>query len=320
MSVIIPTYNCRDYIRETLDSVLAQTHPDVELIVIDDGSTDGTPDIARAHAPAARVVVQRNAGVCRARNAGIAMSSGQFVCLMDHDDYWYPDKLERQVRAFAEHADAGVVYSSFLEWHRDERNGGFPPPAVMRPTGEAGIDPEFSGWIYHQFLLDCWMLTSTAMFRRDVFDRVGTFDEGLPYSEDWDLWLRLSRQVPFLMLRNATTLYRQHRSQGNKMVRPVDYRTRLLTTAIDRWGYASPDGRSVSPSAVRRKLAQYHLEFAVSHLRGGDLPVARRSLWLAWRCRPAHLRPLAMMAASFLGWRATPGSLPWQRKTLRAGP
>ena len=107
--------------------------------------------------------------------------------------------------------------------------GNHVPPAEDTPDD---IDPEFSGWIYHQFLLDCWMLTSTSMFRREVFERCGAFDETLPFSEDWDLWLRLAREYEFVQLRRPSTLYRKHTTQGSGWHRPVDYRTRLLERKI----------------------------------------------------------------------------------------
>lgn len=303
VSVIIPSYNCEDYIAETLASVLDQTLSDLEIIVVDDGSRDRTREIVAAQGGPVRLIAQDNARVCAARNRGIAEARGRFICLMDHDDWWFPDKLESQVACLEAHPEAGAAYASFILWHRDG-TGAFPGPASVdrSPWGE-GEDPDFSGWIYHQFLRDCWMLTSTAMFRAEVFQRCGNFDVKLPYSEDWDLWLRMAREYPFVKLRRPNTLYRQHASQGNRVVRPVDYRTRLLEEAVARWGLCSPDGRCLDPSEFARQLAFYHLEFAMGHAQHGDRSIAYRSLLKAWRAWPRNPKPLAYMMAVSLGWR-----------------
>ncbi|WP_046113047.1 glycosyltransferase family 2 protein [Aquincola tertiaricarbonis] len=304
VSVIVPTYNCAAYIDETVASVLAQTHPAVELIVIDDGSTDGTLERLAAWGPRLTVVPQANAGVCAARNHGLRIARGEFVCLLDHDDYWFPDKLAVQVAALQARPEVGVVYGSFMPWQRPAEGAAFPSPASLdRSASGSGPDPAFSGWIYHQFLLDCWMLTSSAMFRASVFRDCGLFDETLPYSEDWELWLRISRRHPFLKLREVHTLYRQHRQQGNRVVRPVDYRTELLQRTAHRWGLASADGRQVSESAFRQQLARYHVEFGLSHLAGGSRRIGLQSMLKALRACPWRVKPAAYMLAATLGWK-----------------
>lgn len=304
VSVIIPTYNCSAYIRQTVDAVLAQTHRPLELIVIDDGSTDGTPELLADYGDRLTLVRQANAGVCAARNHGLRLARGAFVCLMDHDDYWYPDKLALQLRAFAAHPEVAVVFSAFLPWRRPAEDQDFPPPdqVPLEAHGDAA-DPRFSGWIYHEFLLDCWMLTSTAMFRAEAFEQAGTFDESLPYSEDWELWLRMSRRFQFLKLRQATTLYRQHRQQGNRVLRPIDYRTRLLTDTAARWGLASADGRRVDDRTFRQQLARYHVDFGLGHLAHGDRATGLRAMLQALRTCPWRVKPAAYVAATLLGWK-----------------
>lgn len=303
VSVIIPAFNCEPYITETINSVLSQTFKDFELIVVDDGSTDRTPELVTAFGSIVRLISQDNARVCAARNRGIREARGRYICLMDHDDYWFPDKLELQVATLENHPDCGVVYSSFILWHADAE-GCFPSPASFDLNGyPPGFDDNLSGWIYHQLLLDCWMLTSTAMFRREVFDLCGVFDEALPYSEDWDLWLRISRQYRFAKLNRPNTLYRQHHQQGNRIVRDVDYRTLLLKKTAKRWGYCSKDGRCISRLMFHKKLAEYHSEYALHRLQAGSLGAGFVSLVKAWVAYPVRLRYLAFILASILGWR-----------------
>lgn len=303
ISIIIPTYNCESYIAETIDSVLDQTFSDFELIVIDDGSTDRTRQIASSYGANVRLITQANAGVCKARNRGIREAAGRYLCLMDHDDYWFRDKLARQMDTMERHPEAGLVYSSFSWWFPDA-NGAFPPAEayIENPCPE-GIDEDFSGWIYHLLLLDCWVLTSSALIRAEVFKRCGTFDESLPYSEDWDLWLRIAREYPFIKLKKSLTLYRQHAYQGNLVTRDIDYRTDLLTRAVEKWGLCSPDGGCITKQEFRRTISRYHRDFGIRHLLSGNLRIANRSFIKSWLTSPVSLKSLAYIPAGLLGWR-----------------
>ena len=304
VTVIIPCFNSDAHIKETVDSVLSQTYGNVELIVVDDGSTDRTASIVGEYGPKARLIRQQNRGVCSARNNGLNAATGEFVCFMDHDDYWYPEKLARQIRAFSEHPEAGAVYTSFLVWNADEQ-GVFPAPeSFCQESVPDVIDPEYSGWIYHKFLMDCWMLTSTAMFRKSSFSLCGgAFDENLPYSEDWELWLRMSRHVQMIKLMRPSTLYRQHRNQGNRTVRSIDYRTRLLTASTEKWGLASKDGRHVEKRCFLNQLAAFHAGFALSHVASGSIAIAIKSFTKAWLCSPLRIKYLAYIPAVLLGWK-----------------
>jgi hypothetical protein len=303
VTVIIPTYNCEAYIDETLGSVLGQTVNNIEVLVVDDGSTDRTREIVAGYSAPVRLIIQQNARVCAARNNGIRQARGKFICLLDHDDYWFPDKLERQLTQMRAHPNVGVVYSSFLLWHRD-KDGVFPSPLSFDLSAWTdGVDADFSGWIYHQFMLDCWMLTSAALFRREVFENCGYFDEALPYSEDWELWIRIAQQYPFIKLNRPDTLYRQHPSQGNRVVRPIDYRTRLLIESEKKWGLCSKDGRCVDRDVFKHQLAAYHAQYGMHHLQVGHVRQALASLWKAWLVHPSYLKYPAYILAALVGWR-----------------
>jgi glycosyltransferase involved in cell wall biosynthesis len=305
VSVIIPSYNAAAHIGQTVGSVLAQSMPDLELLLVDDGSTDDTVAIVQAFAdPRVRIIPLANGGVCKARNRGIAQARAPVICLLDHDDWWLPGKLQRQLQTLAEHPDAGVVYSTFERWHADPATGRFAPPEAFDFSAVADdIDPDFSGWVHHQFLLDCWMLTSTSMFRREVFERCGTFDENLPFSEDWDLWLRVAREFPFVQLRRPTTLYRMHASQGSGYHRPVDYRTRLLERTAAEHGLASRDGRAITRQQFRHQLARYHADFARGELGARRLGSALSSYGQAWINHPLRWKYPVYLLAALGGWR-----------------
>jgi len=303
VSIVIPTYNCEKYLHQTLDSVINQTFSDHEIIVVDDGSTDRTRQIVKEYSHPITLIEQSNSGVCIARNRGFEISRGNYICFMDHDDYWYPDKLQSQLEVFGENPEIGIVHSKFINWEVDS-SGVFPSPEEYNQLDiPDGTDVEYSGWVYHLYLLDSWMLTSTAMIRREVLLKCGVFDTSLPFSEDWDLWLRVTREYPIIRTTRPTTLYRQHKNQENRVVRDIDYRTRLLVDSVKKWGLNSKDGRSLNKSAFQNQLAIYHTIFALNHLRGGKFSIALRSFFKAWWCTPLNLKYLAYIPAALVGWR-----------------
>lgn len=308
VSVIIPAYNCSPYIKETIESILGQDDAnDIEVIVINDGSTDDTGNIARRFGAPVKVIDQANAGVCAARNRGIKEAMGEFMAFVDHDDYWLPNKLANQLAAFKKNPNVDVVFSSFSWWSPDSTNGHFENPSTFTAHGQPqGIDHAFSGWIYHQMLLDSWVLTSTALIRSHVVIASGGFDESLPFSEDWDFWLRISRISQFLKLIEATTLYRQHSNQGSRVTRPIDYRTQLLESASTKWGLCSRDGRCITPEQFKKQLARYCAGFGLGHLKGGpgaSRVIAAKSFLKAWTIDRRYWRSLAYLGGTALGWK-----------------
>jgi len=302
VSIIIPSYNCEKYIAQTLQGVIEQTFTDWELIVVDDESTDRTVALCTDVDPRITVIVQKNAGVCAARNRGFQNSTGQFLSFLDHDDYWLPEKLSRQLAWMSRQPEFGVVYSNCLYWR--PVNGIFPNPLSLAPAQTDDVlDADFSGWVYHRFMVDSCALTSSALIRREALDKCGVFDESLAYSEDWDLFLRLSRHYQFAQMNWPSTLYRQHERQGSRVARPVDFRSDLLLKAQAQWGLAGPDGKAVNPDEFRRLIARFRMEYGRLHLACGSRTTGLRALLDAWRRDPSRLKYLAMMVAGAVGWR-----------------
>ncbi len=183
VSAVIPTYNRGSVVGRAVASVRAQTYPDIEIIVIDDGSTDDTISRLRALGEP-RLSIHRtpvNAGASAARNRGIAEARGELIAFLDADDEWLPDKTARQVARFADAPQSvGVVYCGIREMSAD-----WPP--VDRP-------PRHRGDLYETLRVVNVLRTSGVMVRRRVFDEVGGFDPALPARHDWDLWLRIARR------------------------------------------------------------------------------------------------------------------------------
>ena len=206
MSVVIPAYNASRTIEETLESVINQTHSNLEVLVVDDGSTDETMEMAQSFAARdqrIQLIRQANGGVAAARNAGIAAASGAFVAPLDADDLWHPAKIERQLRVFEENdGRMGLVYTWFaLIDHRSR---------VMqlrhRPTHEGEV---LGPLAYHNFIGN----GSSAMFRREALAHTTGYDSTLRARggqgcEDWKLYFQIAERYRFGLVRQALTGYR----------------------------------------------------------------------------------------------------------------
>ena len=299
VSVIVPSYNGHKWIAATLAAAQAQQGvAPAEIIVVDDGSNDGTPDFVRSAFPRVRVLQQQRGGVSRARNRGLAEAQGEFVCFLDQDDLWHPRQLECQLAVMDGRPEVGAVATPYRFWQPAEE----PQPAWPAEAGPSLV-PGYEGWTWHQFLRDCWALTSATLLRTALVRELGGFDPDRSYAEDWDLWLRVSRRAPFVQLAWPPVLYRQHAQQGSRTVREVDHRVELLLDAARRHGLASPDGQALTAQEFRGIVARYRMEFGYHHAAHGDRRVAVRSLWAAWRAQPARWRWAALALAVAAGWR-----------------
>lgn len=189
VSVIIPTYNRACLLERAVRSVMEQTHHDLELIVVDDGSTDGTYRLLEPTRP--RIIYLRHdkkLGVSAARNTGIRSASGRFIAFLDSDDQWLPEKLSHQI-SFFEHNPSALICQCQEFWYR---NG-------MRVNPRARhLKP--SGFIFEKSLALCLVSPSAVMIRKEIFEEVGLFDETLPVCEDYDLWLRIAVSHPVYLI------------------------------------------------------------------------------------------------------------------------
>jgi glycosyltransferase involved in cell wall biosynthesis len=290
LSVIIPCYNAERYIGATIASVLAQGEPDIEIIVVDDGSRDGSVQLVRTQFPAVRLVQQPNQGVAAARNNGLSAAKGEWVAFVDADDIWLPGKLAAQFAQLAAAPDCRMSYTAWQGWASDSPQ---PEAGVLErlaaSTGDARLWIGASGWIYPELLLDCEVWTSTVLARRSLFDEIGNFDTGLRIGEDYDLWLRASRVTPILRVAHPYALYRLHPASITKSTPTDNYRATVITRALQRWGTSSPDGRVADMAAIRRMLAKSWSDLAFDELRAGLAGRARRSCWRSLRLFAGHI-------------------------------
>jgi len=179
VSVIIPTFNRVEYLPDALDSVYSQTHPVSEVIVVDDGSTDHTVEKLSPSYPSVQFLRQENQGVSSARNLGIAKASHPWIALLDSDDRWTPQKLERQINHLSQNPSLRAVHSG-EKWIRDGKEINIP----------ASLDKSKEG-LWERSLEKCIICPSSVLLHQSVFEKTGTFDPSLAICEDYDFWLRL---------------------------------------------------------------------------------------------------------------------------------
>ena len=218
VSVIIPTYNRHELLGKAIDSVLAQTYRNFELLIIDDGSTDGTDEFVASYGSAVRYLYQDNLGVAAARNTGIQAARHDLLAFLDSDDTFAPEKLKVQVAAM-------TAQPEFLVSHTDEiwyRCG--------QLLNQKNRHVREGGDIFARCLELCAVGMSTAMVRRSLFDEVGLFNEELVCCEDYDLWLRVSVGFSFLLVAQPFTI-----KDGGRQ----DQLSRIHRVGMDRFRIAS---------------------------------------------------------------------------------
>jgi glycosyltransferase involved in cell wall biosynthesis len=220
VTVVIPNYNYARFLPAAIDSVLAQTFTDLEVLVVDDGSTDDSLEVLRSYGDRIRWIVQKNAGQSAARNRGLAESRGRFIALLDADDVWLPTKLERQMALFENRPDVGIVYCGF--WAADASLQPFEP-----------VLPMYRGEVLEQFAMEAGAVVrggeSTAVIRKECFDEAGGFDPELSIGAGWDLYRRVCGRYQIDAVTEPLALYRIHGTNASRAadVYAHDVRVRL---------------------------------------------------------------------------------------------
>lgn len=213
VSVIIPTYNYAHYIEEAIDSVLAQTYKDYEIIVVDDGSTDNTKEVVSKYGPKIKYIYQENQGLSAARNTGIKNSNGEYIAILDSDDLWLPWKIEKQMKLFEANSGVGLVYSDGFAF------------------GEEGVFDDFlfeenmnfyRGRVFDKLLLNNFIPCPSALVKRDCFNKVGLFDTSLDACEDWDMWLRISLHYEIDYVNEPLVKHREHKGSMQTKVEMME--------------------------------------------------------------------------------------------------
>ena len=250
ISVVIPVYNRRQFIERAVESVCKQSRQPDEVIIVDDGSEDGSGNLGAAVAERfklpTKLLTQANKGVSAARNRGIGAASGDWIALLDSDDEWLPDKLASQVRFLEDHPSVRILQTD-EKWIRDGEQI-FPKP----------IHRKVSGWIFPEMLKLCLVSPSAVVIHRTVFDAVGLFDESLPACEDYDLWLRIGSRFEIHNLAEELVVkYGGHDDQLSRTVWGLDrFRIQSLLKIRDQVPLAD-DWRQLLNQELIRKCEIY---------------------------------------------------------------
>jgi glycosyltransferase involved in cell wall biosynthesis len=284
VSVIIPTYNRKDLVQLTIDSALAQTFTDSEIIVVDDGSTDNTGEALTArYGNQIRYEYQPNQGESAARNRALQMAQGEFSALLDSDDLWLPDKIEKEVARLDAEPQAGMVFCQ--AW-------------LIDGEGERLADqPEGLGLTLEDLLLEKMVFInqiggpSTTLIRRSTLDAVGGFDGAIRFGEDWDVWLQmLVRRYPIAFIPEPLTCIRRHRGtqcyypNAKRNAQRRNEHLRLLNKAFDQWPEAVPT------NLREHALARQYAEAALNELAVNNEAGAQENLQEVKRLAPESVR------------------------------
>lgn len=272
-------------VQQAIDSVLAQTYANVECIVVDDGSSDATEAALQPLVQAERIryVRQANAGPSAARNHGLRLARGVYISFLDDDDLYEPHKLARQVEYLDTRPEAMLVHCWFTKFNEHSSDIG------LRRTDW------FQGWLYPQILAHWGMLMATPclMFRREVFDAVGVFDESLRAAEDPDMWRRIARKFAFHLVPESLVRIRQQviSTSSDKAMAARHFRIML-----DK---AFADDPQLSPWMRRQALTAMYVS-AAQNLLGEGGPAARQHARTALSFQPLALAGWLTLAASLL--------------------
>jgi glycosyltransferase involved in cell wall biosynthesis len=277
VSLIIPAYNSRAYVCDAVDSCLAQTYPNCEIVVVDDGSTDDTPDLLRTrYGDRIRLIEQANRGAAGARNTGVREARGEFVQFCDSDDRLLPEKVQAGYELFQQMPDIALVYT-FARIVLPDDVTEVPLPDVELPSGDL-FCLLLSG--YGNFVG-----TSTVMVRRQAVLEAGGFDENLPVAQDWDLWLRLASRWPFGAINKPLMIYRKRPgSLQSDSVNLSEDRLRVVQRARDYPRRAE----CLDDRAYDEFEASRHHKLAMLYWEAGRRADARRALRSAVDLDPAH--------------------------------
>jgi glycosyltransferase involved in cell wall biosynthesis len=262
VSAIIPTYNYGHFVVDAVECALGQTYPAMEVIVVDDGSTDDTRERLSPYMDRIRYVYQRNRGLPAARNAGIRLARGEWIALLDADDLWHRQKTEVQLNAVSGLGDLGMIGS--------QKNVGLPdrlPP-----------DPEVRRLEVRDFLLRAPVTSSSVLLRRDCLAEVGWFDEGLTSAEDRDMWLRMAARFPSVQVISPCWTFRNH---GGQMSRNINRMLANSKFVMNRFFDENPRYRCLRRIAI----SHVYLGASYSHLTNND-----------------RMKSLAMMFRSIMEW------------------
>jgi glycosyltransferase involved in cell wall biosynthesis len=298
VSVVIPAFNRSTLVTQAVDSVLAQTYTDYEIIVVDDGSTDDTKAALAQYGDRVRYIYQENRGASAARNAGVRNAKGRYIAFLDSDDLWLPAKLEKQVAVLEECPDVALVYSNISYCDDGGRRTRNAYRAHMFPTG----------YVPEEVLL--WKAMCghppTWLIRRSCFDQIGYLDTSLAMSEDRDFSLRVAMKYKIHGIPEALTIVRQHTVTARLGRSAAADRERYYFQVLEKL-FAERAGNPIVERNRKKLIAGYYCYAGKNYLREQDVATARKRFWLAICSDPFRAQAYVYLLAAVTGrkgWEA----------------
>lgn len=281
VSVILPTYNCAHFLPGSLESVLSQTYDFYEIIVIDDGSTDNTKEVLNQLMQKIRYIhLEQNRGLPAARNIGIQSAQGKYIAFLDADDLWLPEKLQTDMEYFDKHPDVSMVYSRHTNI---DENGVVLDGEIKRrlPSGNIFIQ---------LFSEQNFIISSSVVVRKDVFETTGLFDEQLFNCQDWDMWLRIAFYFKVAGINKPLVKYRHNpRSLSKNRDNVLKYQKQV----IDKTYTAFKDKMcGMSEKLYKKRLASHYAKAGRYYLRLGNKTLANENFRLSLKYDPLNFRTL----------------------------
>jgi len=306
ISVIIPAYNAAEFLPETIESALAQNYQPLEIIVVDDGSTDSTPSVLESFGNQIRVIRQPNAGLGRARNRGIAESSGAWIALLDADDRWLPGKLQKQVAVLRDNPRVGLVHTDAYDWTPENNQ------RQLRDRGRR----EFQGTCLARLSVNNRVLPSTVLMKRACIDQLGDFDPVPKGVEDWDLWLRIAEHYEFAYVDEPLVDYRRHGANmsGNSLQMRIG-ELYVLRKSLKTMPALAPQAKQPE---MKRRLHQLAFDIGYQYFSQNKPREARRYFREALSSYGFSVKTASYWLASFLPG-GTLGAMRKQKQQLWSG-
>lgn len=212
VSVVIPVYNGEKYIEECLESVYQQTYRPIEVVVVDDGSTDNSLEVIENSPGEKKIISQQNKDVSHARNTGVQNASGEFIAFLDQDDLWHHEKLEKQIQAFSDNPEVDLVFSDLIKFNDEGKKR----RAKDRHKYASRLNDQN---LFEMLVRKNVLMPSGVMVRKKSFVRAGMFDAQFKTCGDYEMWLRMAAKgMKFRYLPEPLTLYRQHEENNSKKI------------------------------------------------------------------------------------------------------
>lgn len=297
ISVIIPSYNCDKYVAAAIDSVLAQTYKDIEVVVVDDGSADDTKEVLKRYGQNIKCIYQEHSGVSRARNSGIANATGMYLSFLDADDLWLPEKLEKQIGFLEKHSQTGLVVCDLRNFDERGEAGesyfehiGFNPDRDVFENGLALV------------LEKNFCLLDNTLIKKECINQAGMFDEKLFFAEDMDLFARLAAYYKIGVMPEVLVRRRLYHAKTRSSSMDMDERKDSIIYILDKIEKIFPALISKEKIPISKLKAKNYFDHGYMRFTTGDFMAARLDFKSALRYKRS-LKAYIYYTATFFNKR-----------------